>query len=159
VFLFVLLAWALMSPPRLRHAGALLVGAALILTPVAIRNTAIGGRFYLTTSQFGPNFYIGNNPRADRSAASLRYGTGAPDYQRQDATELAERAMGRRLSPGEVSSYWTDQALDFITGHPIEWLRLLGRKVLLLVNATEMVDTESQESYAEASWPLRILGP
>ena len=29
--------------------------------------------------------------------------------------------------------------------------RLLGRKALLLVNATEMLDTESQESYAEWS--------
>src|SRR5262249_23227649 len=48
--------------------------------------------------------------------------------------------------------------LDFITAHPARWLTLLGRKLLLLVNATEMLDTESQESYAEWSWPLRFLG-
>ena len=35
---------------------------------------------------------------------------------------------------------------------------MLGRKLLLLVNATEMLDTESQESHAEWSWPLRIGG-
>jgi tetratricopeptide (TPR) repeat protein len=158
VFLFVLLAWALLSPPRLRPAAALSIGAALILTPVAIRNAAVGGGFYLTTSQFGPNFYIGNNARADGTYASLRYGRGAPEFERQDATDLAERASGRRLSAGAVSRYWTDRALDFITTHPIDWLRLLGRKLVLLVNATEMVDTESQESYAEVSWPLRMLG-
>jgi tetratricopeptide (TPR) repeat protein len=126
--------------------------------PVAIRNYAVGGGFYLTTSQFGPNFFIGNNPNADGTYASLRFGRGAPEYERQDATELAEHATGRTLTPSEVSSYWTERALDFITAHPAQWLALIARKVQLLVNATEMLDTESQESYAEYSWPLRLLG-
>ena len=41
---------------------AFAVGLALIFTPVVIRNYAIDGGLYLTTSQFGSNFYIGNNP-------------------------------------------------------------------------------------------------
>jgi len=44
--------------------------------------------------------------------------------------------------------------VDYITSQPGDWLQLTGRKVMLLVNATEMLDTESQESYAEWSWPL-----
>ena len=56
----------------------------------------VGGGFYVTTSQFGPNFYIGNNPGADGTYQSLRFGRGAPEYERQDATELAERALGRQ---------------------------------------------------------------
>ena len=76
---------------------------ALVLTPVAARNYAVGGGFYLTTSQFGPNFFIGNNPRSDGTYSSLRPGRGAPEYERRDATELAERAMGRSLTPAEVS--------------------------------------------------------
>jgi hypothetical protein len=126
--------------------------------PFAIRNYAVGGGFYLTTSQFGPNFYIGNNPGADGTYASLRFGRGAPEYERQDATELAELAAGRTLSPSEVSSYWTNRALDFISGQPGAWLALMGRKLLLLVNASEMLDTESQETYAEWSWPLAATG-
>jgi tetratricopeptide (TPR) repeat protein len=166
VVLIVLLAWALLSSGRRegvaldwRRAGWFVAGAALVLMPVAARNYAVGGGFYLTTSQFGPNFYIGNNPAGDGTYASLRYGRGAPEFERQDATDIAERAIGRRLSPAEVSGYWTDRALDFVTGQPVAWLRLLGRKFALLWNATEMVDTESQESYAEWSWPLRVLGP
>ena len=58
--------------------------------------TAVGGGFYLTTSQFGSNFYIGNNPGADGTYVSLRFGRGAPEYERQDATELAEHASGGR---------------------------------------------------------------
>lgn len=134
------------------------LGLGIVLLPVAIRNYAVGGGFYLTTSQFGPNFYIGNNPRSDGTYMSLRFGRGAPEYERQDATELAEHALNRHLTPGDVSAYWTDRALNFITTDPGAWLKLLGRKFLLLWNATEMLDTESQESYAEWSWPLRLGG-
>jgi tetratricopeptide (TPR) repeat protein len=135
-----------------------LLGVAIVVVPVAARNAYVGGDFYITTSQFGPNFYIGNNPIADGTYQSLRYGRGAPEYERQDATDLAERALGRTLTPAEVSSYWTDRALDFIASRPVAWLKLVARKVALLWNATEMLDTESQEAYAEWSLPLRLGG-
>ena len=138
--------------------GAFILGLAIVLLPVAIRNYAVGGGFYLTTSQLGPNLYIGNNPRADGTYMSLRYGRGAPEYERQDASDLAEHAMGRTLTPAEVSSYWTDRAVDYITSQPGAWLRLMSRKFVLLWNATETVDTESQETYAEWSLPLRVGG-
>jgi tetratricopeptide (TPR) repeat protein len=143
---------------RAGQMAAFILGLAIVLLPVAIRNYAVGGGFYLTTSQFGPNFFIGNNLNADGTYMSLRFGRGAPEYERQDATELAEHATGRRLTPSEVSSYWTDRAIDFITAHPAQWVSLMGRKFVLLLNATEMLDTESQESYAEWSWPLRLGG-
>lgn len=183
VFIAVIVAWCALRPtarveapaPARRRATAAIptrapafrrpvalaafgLGLAVVLLPVAIRNYAVGGGFYLTTSQFGPNFYIGNNPRADGTYMSLRFGRGAPEYERIDATELAEHAIGRSLTPAEVSSYWTDQALDFITSRPGAWLTLMGRKFVLLWNASEMLDTESQESYAEWSWPLRVGG-
>jgi tetratricopeptide (TPR) repeat protein len=133
-------------------------GLALVLSPVVARNYAVGGGLYLTTSQFGSNFYIGNNPAADGTYASIRFGRGAPEFERLDATEVAQEAAGRTLSPAEVSSYWTDRAMAFITSQPAAWLKLTGRKVLLLFNRAEMIDTESQESYAEYSTPLWVLG-
>ena len=142
--------------PRWRPVAAFLLGAAIVVLPVAIRNSLVGGGFYITTSQFGPNLYIGNNPRADGSYQSLRYGRGAPEYERQDATEIAETAAGRSLTPSEVSGYWSDKAVDFMIGRPGDWLALVGRKIALLVNKTELLDTESQESYAEWSIPLRV---
>lgn len=165
VFVAVIAAWALLRTDlraalskRIRHAALFAAGLAVVLLPVAARNYAVGGGFYLTTSQFGPNFFIGNNPQSDGTYMSLRFGRGAPEYERLDATELAEHALGRTLTPAEVSSYWTDRALTFITSNPGAWLSLQARKVALLVNATEMIDTESQESHAEWSWVLAILG-
>ena len=63
------------------------------------RNYSVDGGFYLTTSQFGSNFYIGNNPNADGTYASIRFGRGAPEFERLDATEVAEESVGRTLSP------------------------------------------------------------
>jgi tetratricopeptide (TPR) repeat protein len=159
VFTIVIGIWLLVEfSPRAPVVASFLAGLAIVILPVAIRNSIVGGGFYVTTAQFGPNFYIGNNPNADGTYQSLRFGRGAPEYERQDATEIAERDLGRSLTPAEVSGYWTDRALDFITGRPAEWLRLTARKIALLVNATEMLDTESQESYAEWSLPLRVTG-
>src|SRR5205085_4357093 len=146
------------NPERLKRAAFFLAGLAIVLLPVAARNAYVGGGFYITTAQFGPNFYIGNNPNADGTYQSLRFGRGAPEYERQDATELAERALGKRLTPAEVSGYWTDKALEFVTSRPGAWLALTGRKIALLWNATEAVDTESQEAHAEWSMPLRVFG-
>jgi len=150
---------SLRSSRSLRPLALFLFGLAIVLVPVAVRNSLVGGGFYVTTAQFGPNFYIGNNPKADGTYASLRYGRGAPEYERQDATELAELTVGRSLTPAEVSSYWTGHALNFIASQPGAWLTLMARKAALLVNRGEMVDTEDQASYAEWSWPLRLLGP
>jgi len=140
----------------LAPAAMFVAGLAFVLLPVALRNYAVGGGFYLTTSQFGSNLYIGNNPRADGSYVSLRAGRGSPEFERLDATELAEQSMGRRLTPTEVSEYWTDRTLAFIASDPAGWLRLLARKARLLWSATEIIDTESQESHAEYSLPLRL---
>ena len=147
------------EPPRTLQTVALFVGGlAVVLLPVAIRNYSVGGGLYLTTSQFGSNLYIGNNARADGTYASIRSGRGAPEFERQDATEAAEQAVGRELTPAEVSSYWTGEVVDFITSQPGAWVQLTGRKVALLFNSAEMLDTESQESYAEWSWPLWLGG-
>ena len=163
VFVGVTLLWSLVRRQRPRQervamAGTFLLGLGVVLLPVAVRNSVVDRGFYLTTSQFGPNFYIGNNARADGTYMSLRFGRGAPEYERQDATELAEEATGRHLTPAEVSSYWTTQALAFIRSEPLAWLKLLGRKIALLWNRSEMLDTESQESYAEWSTLLRLAG-
>ncbi|HEX6164076.1 MAG TPA: tetratricopeptide repeat protein [Vicinamibacterales bacterium] len=140
-----------------RHLLYFAAGLAIVFAPVVARNYSVDGGFYLTTSQFGSNFYIGNNPNADGTYASIRFGRGAPEFERLDAKEVAEETVGRTLSPSEVSSFWTGRALGYITSEPWSWLKLTGRKVLLLFNRNEMLDTEAQESYEEFSIVLRVL--
>jgi tetratricopeptide (TPR) repeat protein len=143
---------------RLVQAGWLLAGLAIVLLPVAARNEFVAGEFHLTTSQFGPNFYIGNNATSTGVYQPLRFGHGDPKYERQDATELAQQATGRTLTAGEVSEYWTRRALGYIWTSPVDWIRLTGRKIMLVWNRAELADTEDELTYADWSLPLRVTG-
>jgi tetratricopeptide (TPR) repeat protein len=147
-----------LSTERLIPAAWLLAGLAIVLLPVAVRNRVVGGEFQLTTSQFGPNFYIGNNESATGVYQPLRYGHGDPQHERQDALELAQQATGRTLTAGEVSGYWTRRTLDYIRTQPRDWLQLTGRKVMLAWNAAEIADTEDMITYADWSIVLRVAG-
>ncbi len=167
LFVPLLLLWLLAQrfpggrlPPRrsLALGAALIAGAALVLAPVATRNRIVGGEFHLTAANFGDNFYKGNNPRSSGSYVPLVAGRGNPEFERQDATRLAEQATGRSLTPSEVSRYWTRQALDFMVSRPGDWLRLTGRKTLLVWNATEIGDAEDLYTYAGWSPVLWAAG-
>ena len=151
VLIPVLLAAALAEKKRMRAAAAALLGLGLILMAVGLRNLCIGGEFHLTTSQAGPNFYIGNRTGANGTYQPLRPGRSHPDYEAEDAKELAEEALGRCLSPAEVSRYWTDRAMGDIRRDPAAWLRLTAKKLLLTLNRIEMADAENIETYRACS--------
>ena len=138
--------------------AAFLGGVAVVLLPVGVRNYSVGQTFSLTTSQMGTNFYIGNNPRATGMYDSLVPGQHDPAHERRDAVTLAERALGRRLKPGEVSDFWFRRAMGFVRENPGRWLRLLAYKLMLTWNRVEIPDTEDIHIYAEWSSLLRGLG-
>ena len=112
-----------------RRSVALVAGLVLALSPVAIRNGLLSGDFLPTTSQGGVNFYIGNNPEADGTYRPIVPGKQIPALERQEPVRIAERELGRKLSPGEVSSYWLGKALGWVKSHPGDFLRLQLRKV------------------------------
>jgi hypothetical protein len=128
-----------------------------VLLPVGYRNYRVGGAFLLSTSQLGPNFYIGNNAHASGTYEPLVPERGDAIFEREDATRIASTAAGRALSPGEVSDYWLGLSLSYIRTQPVHWLGLLGKKVLLTLNAAELPDTESIEAYAGDSRILQAL--
>ena len=148
------------EPARLRGRwmGLFLAGLLVILAPVGLRNLVVGGEFALTTSQFGPNFFIGNNPSADGIYGSVGKLIGEPQLEGNDAKRLAERALGRTLTPREVSDYWFDRSWGYITSHPTEWLKLLTKKWLLVWNAREVEDSDDFYIYQQWSWLLSFLG-
>ena len=63
----VLAVWALVAAPRRRLQSAVLIllGAALAIAPVTLRNRVVGGEWVLVTAGGGFNFYIGNHAAAD----------------------------------------------------------------------------------------------
>lgn len=112
-----------------RRSAALVGGLVLALLPVAIRNGIVGGDFLPTTFQGGVNFYIGNNAEADGTYRPIVPGKQIPALERQEPVRVAERELGRELSPGEVSSFWMGKALAWAAEHPGAFLRLQLRKL------------------------------
>jgi tetratricopeptide (TPR) repeat protein len=114
------------------------LGVSLTVLPVTIRNYLVGGDLVLVSSNAGVNLYIGNNPEAQgvfhlpRSSELLNtdlYGS---------SVRVAEAAAGRPLKPSEVSAFWSERATRFIREHPWDALKLVGWKLLLLLNAREI---------------------
>lgn len=135
----------------------MIVGASVIFFPVAVRNKVVGNEFLITTSNFGTNLYIGNHSGATGKYEPLRRGRGNWQYERQDATAIAEQTTGRKLSPSEVSRFWTGKVFDYIRSAPLDWVRLMVRKWMLMWSAMEVADSESIYGYALVSKLLHGL--
>jgi tetratricopeptide (TPR) repeat protein len=165
IFLPIVLTWLFVAwrgelwTRRLQWAGLVLIGLAAVLLPVGGRNLLVGGEFHLTTAQLGPNFYMGNSRVATGFYQPLRVGRGNAMFERDDATILAEQAAGRKLKPSEVSNYWTAKTLDEIRPDVFRWLRLIGRKWLLVWNISEVGDSDDQYTYGDWSPLLQALNP
>ena len=163
IFIILVLVWLVVRVrafPRRKAAAwiALFVlGVGLPLASVGLRNSIVGGDFTLTTSQFGTNFFIGNNANAKGFYLPLRFFRGNVKHERDDAVEMAEEALGRTLSPGEVSAFWTGKTFEYIREQPIDWLALMTRKALLVFNRVEAADTEDIAAYRDFSIGLDTL--
>lgn len=150
--------WPQSTAQRALRCAILVAGMALVLLPVGLRNYYVGGEFLLTTSQMGPNFYIGNNRAANGQYVSLRPDRGDPRFESIDARVLAEEDTGRALSPSEVSQYWMDRSRRDIGEDPGRWMRLLAWKWFLTWNQVEVIDGEGIRVHQWHSWPLYALG-
>jgi len=147
----------LRSPSTCKHAAAFALGVGLILVPVGLRNWKVGGEWAISTFQAGPNFYIGNHRGADGRYQPLVRGHETPQFERTDATQVAQQATQRILTPNEVSRFWLRRGFEEIREAPGEWMRLLANKLLLTVNRYEIADAESLYIHGESSWVLSVL--
>jgi 4-amino-4-deoxy-L-arabinose transferase-like glycosyltransferase len=136
---------------------AFVLGLAIVLVPVGARNRLVGGEWSLSTFQAGPNFYVGNHQGAPGYYVPLVRGHETPFHERADATRLAEQTAGRELTAREVSHFWMSKATREIRNGPADWLRLIGRKFMLLLNRYEVGDVESLYVYRESSIVLSAL--
>lgn len=161
-FVAAIVAFLLLAPRQRRTQGPLfaalfMLGVAAVLVPVGLRNSHVGGEFVLTTAQFGPNLYIGNNPQSTGTYVPLRQGQENWEFEQKDAKELAELRTGRKLTSSEVSSYWTHRVIEYVRTQPLDWLLRKAMAFTLLWNATEFADSEDQYTHSDWSMVLRIL--
>lgn len=106
----------------------LAVGCAVAIAPATLHNLRYG-EFVPISANFGVNLLTGNSDEADGLSA-------IPVGVRWDGLQLAARQRGA-IKPGAFSDLMARDALAWIASHPGRALELLGRKVLLLLNARE----------------------
>jgi hypothetical protein len=132
-----------------RRAAWVLLGAALAITPVTLRNWTAGGELVLISSNSGINLYLGNNPRSEATVA-MRPGR---DWQ---ALVRAPRLHG--VSGAAASSrLFVNRVLAYAGHDSAGFLALQARKLRLLLGGTEI--PRNQEIYPARVWSpvLRVL--
>ncbi|MFH1143596.1 MAG: tetratricopeptide repeat protein [Candidatus Eisenbacteria bacterium] len=130
-----------------------ILGLAIVILPVTLRNLAVAGDWVLTTSNGGINFYIGNNPDADGTFSVSAAMQGDLEIS---SAHMAERVVGRPLRPSQVSAFWLRQGLDFVFDHPGRALALTGRKLLLFLNGYEIPNHFDIRFFQRYSWLLHL---
>jgi len=126
-----------------------LLGVAIGTSSCWLHNYFIARDRVFLSAHSGINFWIGNNPDANgypRFPPGLRAGQAA---MLQDSIDVAESTAGHPLKRGEVSQYWSAKARDYVTQHPLAWLRLLGLKLRNFWNAFQYDDLSIITSFRE----------
>ncbi|MEO0137746.1 MAG: glycosyltransferase family 39 protein [candidate division WOR-3 bacterium] len=105
------------------------IASIILLTPWTIRNYKIHHRFVPVTTQFGINFWIGNNPQATGTDYFKVLAPEKEDYILMTAT-LPPLLLDSLNSCSEIerSEYYSRQALEFIKNNPLKFICLLVKK-------------------------------
>jgi 4-amino-4-deoxy-L-arabinose transferase-like glycosyltransferase len=117
---------------------AVSLAPALIIGVVAVRNYVVGKDFVPISSSAGVTFAQGNNAMARGGLVVLPGFSGSAARQREEEMQIAGRETGKPLKPSEASAFWFRRTFDFIKDHPMEYLKLLCNKTLLICNNREL---------------------
>jgi 4-amino-4-deoxy-L-arabinose transferase-like glycosyltransferase len=131
---FAAIVVVLLTLRRWRLAAAVSAGALCLLAPVVARNALVSREFALLSSQGGLNFYIGNHPSATGQYVSVPGVRSNIEGQSEDTRRVASQALGRPVSEGEASGYFSRMAFQWIRSEPAAATRLFLKKTLLVFN-------------------------
>lgn len=121
--------------PAFRRAAFLALGLSLTIVPFTLRNVVASGEPVLLSAAGGMNLWIGNH----RGASGLYDPPPGYDFAHEPmARDIAERDAGRPLTDSEASRWWRAKAIADIAEAPLDWLRLMATKALLLLHPMEI---------------------
>ena len=146
------------SPLRtFRSAVTFVLGVALAIAPVTLRNLAVSRELILISSHGGLNFFIGNNAEADGTYHGVPGITPSIEGQAEDTRRVAESEAGRPLSVREVSAQFSRKAWRWIAANPGSAARLFARKVWYVLSGDEVPLNFCFPWYREKCLPLKLL--
>lgn len=130
-----------------------LIGSALVISPVTLRNYLAEKDFVLIASQGGINFYIGNNKNSDGMSAVFY----KEDWQYKDFEKMAEKEIKRSLKPSEISDFYYKKGVDFMLNEPKVAFKLLIKKLYVFWNKFEISNNQDIYFFRRYSSLIRIL--
>ncbi len=134
--------------------------ASLMVLPVTIRNYVVGDDLVLISAHTGHTFFLGNHAEStgyfNIPSEIPRTLVDDPIGQKEWFSSAAEEDIGRPLKPSEVSQYWSHRTVQWITAHPTDWLALMGKKVIRLLNDYEASDNQNYYFSSSFSRVLRL---
>ncbi len=144
-------------------AGLALMTFAAIL-PVTVRNYVASGELVPISTYFGENLLIGNAEDADGVTPWLPYlqeleGTGQFSvWVYGNIVKGLGREVGRPdLSHSEASSIFARKALDYISAHKLDTLRLARKKAVMFWHPVEITGNKVIQCEKEHYAPLKYL--
>jgi tetratricopeptide (TPR) repeat protein len=131
---------------RVTLTAVFLAGLAIPLIAGLAHNHMISGETVPLTTTGGVNLYIGNNEAAD----------GMNPFRIGHANRARIEADRLRLDGARRSAYFRDLALEYIKGNPSDWVKLMGRKLLISLGRTE-IDNNADISERKDAWKWFFL--
>ncbi len=114
----------------LKSAGTIILGAAIVILPVTIRNYSISGQPVLISTNAGINLFIGNNKNY-RKTINIRPGY---DWNKLVATPYRNGAK----NDIEAAQYFKHKVMLYIKEQPLSFLHNLLNKTIQFFNSREI---------------------
>lgn len=152
---------------RIKSTFLLLIGVAVLVSPITLRNYFKFQDFILITADSGKVFYHGNGPgatgmeRADLPEQGFtEEGYVEPDYAHTLFRKVARNLTGRSLKPSECANFWFNRTMDHIRAHPFSAFTLEIKKFFFFWANYEVHDIDSTYKYYRTiqNWPLLPIG-
>jgi Flp pilus assembly protein TadD len=164
------------APPAFvaRCLAALVLPIALLVAPVSIHNARydvpprapesargmestasrlLHGRFVALAANGGLNFYLGNH----WDLREINDPNHPLHFTTYDSVQYAPLRERRIFSTAESDRFLIRRTLRGIRATPVDYVRLLGRKIVRLVNGTEIARNSNLYAYRRDSILLRVL--
>lgn len=138
---------------RIVPIAVFLLGAVIAIAPVTIRNKVVTKEFVLLSANAGLNLFIGNHKGAN-GTYDLVPGLDTQSDPRGEA--YAKTQSRKEVSSNELSKFYTGKVKEFTLGHPKEFIKLLGKKLLLFMHAAEIPHDDDFEYFRRRSVIMRL---
>lgn len=137
IALFIFLIILIMQKIKIKAIVLFTIGLVICIAPIFIRNIVIADDPVLIASQGGINLYVGNNDAADGISAVLPQPLGF-NWHIKQITHQAEKESNKKLSQGEISSFWMSKAFNWIKDNPKRFMQLYLEKLYHSISNREI---------------------